>query len=102
MIDDDFLVLVNAWWQPLDFTVPTTRDGLTWQTAIDTHDPARPATAAPLHAGDRTTVNPRSITVLCGPLSRRRPTRMTDPKRTLRDCKKNNGVTPIKEVAPDD
>ena len=69
MIDDDFLVLVNAWWQPLDFTVPATRDGLTWQTAIDTHDPARPATAAPLHAGDRMTVSPRSITVLCGPLA---------------------------------
>jgi len=68
MIDDDFLVLVNAWWQPLDFTVPDTRDGLTWHTTIDTYDPATPATAAPLHAGDRTTVNPRSITVLCGPL----------------------------------
>jgi hypothetical protein len=31
MIDDDFLVLVNAWWQPLGFTIPATRDGLTWQ-----------------------------------------------------------------------
>ncbi len=29
MVDDDFLVLVNAWWQPLGFTVPATRrDGL--------------------------------------------------------------------------
>ena len=64
LLDDDFLVLVNAWWQPLDFTIPATRDGTTWQTAIDTYDPARPATAAPLRAGGQLTVSPRSITVL--------------------------------------
>ena len=66
MIDDDFLVLVNAWWEPLDFTVPATRAGLTWQSAIDTYDPARPATS--LREGDQLTVGPRSISVLLGPL----------------------------------
>ena len=25
LLDDDFLVLVNAWWQPLGFTLPATR-----------------------------------------------------------------------------
>ena len=25
LADDDFLVLVNAWWEPLDFTLPNTR-----------------------------------------------------------------------------
>jgi isoamylase len=69
LLDDDFLVLVNAWWQPLDFTVPATRAGTTWQTAIDTHDPATPATAASLHADDELTVSPRSITVLRTPLA---------------------------------
>ena len=64
MLDDDFLVLVNAWWQPLGFTIPATRDGTTWQTAIDTYDPARPATAAPLRAGGQLTVDPRSVAVL--------------------------------------
>ena len=67
LLDDDFLVLVNAWWQPLDFTIPATRDGTTWQTAIDTYDPARPATAAPLRAGGQLTVDPRSIVVLRSP-----------------------------------
>jgi len=65
LLDDDFLILVNAWWQPLDFTVPATRDGLTWQTCLDTYDPARPA--AGLGAGDLVTVGPRSIVVLLGP-----------------------------------
>ncbi len=67
LLDDDCLVLVNAWWEPLDFVPPATRAGTTWQTAIDTYDPARPA-AAPLHAGDQLTVDPRSITVLRSPL----------------------------------
>ena len=66
LLDDDFLVLVNAWWQPLDFTVPATRDGTTWHTAIDTFDPARTG-AGPLRAGGQLTVDPRSIVVLHGP-----------------------------------
>jgi isoamylase len=42
LLDDDFLVLVNAWWEPLDFVPPATRAGTTWQTAIDTYDPPDP------------------------------------------------------------
>ena len=67
LLDDDFLVLVNAWWQPLGFTIPATRDATTWQTAIDTYDPARPAAASPLRAGGQLTVGPRSVTVLRSP-----------------------------------
>ena len=67
LLDDDFLVLVNAWWQPLGFTIPATRDGATWQTAIDTYDPARPAAASPISAGGQLTVSPRSIAVLRSP-----------------------------------
>ena len=68
MIDDDFLVLVNAWWEPLAFTVPATRAGQAWQTEINSYDPASPDSAAPLRAGDQLTVEPRSIIVLRGPL----------------------------------
>ncbi len=67
--DNDFLVLVNAWWEPLTFTIPATRGGLAWQPAIDTCDPARPAAEAVLRAGDQRTVSPRSIAVLLGPLT---------------------------------
>ena len=78
LLDDDFLVLVNAWWKPLGFTIPATRTprtgppgpaagGVSWHTAIDTYDPARPGEVS-LHAGDQLTVTPRSIVVLRGPL----------------------------------
>ena len=43
LIDDDFLVLVNAWWEPLDFIVPITRPQATWHLELDTYDPTAPA-----------------------------------------------------------
>ena len=70
LLDDDFLVLVNAWWEPLDFTIPPTRPGQAWQPEIDSYDPD-PAPAAkgsgPRLAGDRVTAGPRSVFVLRGP-----------------------------------
>ncbi len=69
LLDDDFLVLVNSWWEPLDFTLPPTRPGAQWQAEIDTFDPVVPghSAAAPRAAGDHFTVGPRSIVVLSGP-----------------------------------
>jgi isoamylase len=67
LIDDDFLVLVNAWWEPLEFAIPEIFPGQSWLAEIDTFDPAASAVAPPRHTGDRLTVGPRSITVLRGP-----------------------------------
>ena len=69
LLDDDFLVLVNSWWEPLDFTLPPTRPGAQWQAEIDTFDPAAPGStaAAPRAAGDHITVGPRSMVVLSDP-----------------------------------
>jgi len=67
LVDDDFLVLFNAWWEPLDFIVPGVRDGQRWRAEIDTYDPPAAATTPQRQAGDRITVGPRSVTVLRGP-----------------------------------
>ena len=69
LLDDDFLVLVNAWWQPLDFVLPVTRPQAAWRTEINTYDPAASGSsaAAPRAAGDHVTVSPRSIVVLSDP-----------------------------------
>jgi isoamylase len=67
LLDDDFLVLVNAWWEPLDFTIPPARPGQAWQLQIDSYDPAAPATDSPRQAGGKVTVGPRSVCVLRGP-----------------------------------
>jgi isoamylase len=68
LIDDDLLVLVNGWWEPLEFVLPEARPETTWQEQIDTYDltaPARSATGR--KAGDHVTVGPRSMVVLLGP-----------------------------------
>jgi isoamylase len=63
MVDDDFLVMVNAWWEPLGFTLPETRPGARWTAEVDSHDPAAVDGAAGRGAGDQVTVGPRSIAV---------------------------------------
>jgi isoamylase len=68
LVDDDFLVLVNAWWEPLEFTVPVTRPGQEWVTRIDSFDPGQAARAPHLVAGGGgVAVGPRSVVVLRGP-----------------------------------
>jgi isoamylase len=69
MFDDDFLVLVNGWWEKLEFTIGDCRPGLEWRAEINTFDPASEGTGtAPiLRLGDQVTVGPRSVVVLRGP-----------------------------------
>ncbi len=82
MIDDDFLILVNAWWEPLTFTIPVTRAPQTetqaapsgpaagdqvWRAELNTYLPAAASSAPEVHAGSQVTVSPRSIVVLRAP-----------------------------------
>jgi isoamylase len=74
LLDDDFLVLVNAWWEPLDFVIPSTRPQASWHVEIDTYDPAAGPPGAPAGAatparlaGEHVTVGPRSLVVLADP-----------------------------------
>jgi glycogen operon protein len=59
LLDDDFLVLINAWWEPLTFTMPAEVSARCWQILCDTFDPTR------VGAADRhLQVGPRSL-VIC-------------------------------------
>jgi glycogen operon protein len=66
MVDDDFLVLVNSWWEPLNFTLPSPRPNQRWCAELDTFDPAAVTGAAVLNAGSVRAVGPRSLVVLRG------------------------------------
>ncbi len=37
--DDPFLLMFNAWWEPLDFSVPESLRDLAWQLEVDTANP---------------------------------------------------------------
>jgi glycogen operon protein len=67
MIDDDVLLLVNSWWEPLEFILPVTRPNQAWCPQIDTFDPSVTPDAVALHAGETRTVGPRSLVVLVAP-----------------------------------
>jgi glycogen operon protein len=67
LLDDDFLVLVNAWWEPMSFTIPPTRPGQAWQREVDSYDPPSAWAAARTQAGDHVTAGPRSVVVLRAP-----------------------------------
>ena len=62
MVDNDFLVLINAWWEPLTFTVPADLSARQWDVVCDTFDPARKVTVA-----QELTVGQRSIVILQSP-----------------------------------
>jgi len=66
-VDDDFLFMVNAWWEPLDFIIPATRPGQMWYGEINTFDPTRPPASGPQRAGGTITVGPRSVVASRGP-----------------------------------
>jgi glycogen operon protein len=68
LTDDDFLVLVNSWWEPLSFVIPPTRPQARWQVAMDSYDPSAPAGAAAVVEGNSLTVGPRSVLVLQSPM----------------------------------
>jgi glycogen operon protein len=70
LLDDDFLVLVNSWWESLDFVLPGTRPSAQWRTEIDSYEPAGPAVTGEREAGEQVTVGPRSIVVLRSPAPR--------------------------------
>jgi isoamylase len=59
LADDDFLILVNAWWEPLTFTMPEANAARRWDIVCDTYEPA--CTGA---FGGQVVVGPRSAVVL--------------------------------------
>ena len=58
LLDDDFLIFVNGWWEPLTFTVAADLSARQWRVVCDTYDPRRGDAVGPQVA-----VGPRSIVV---------------------------------------
>jgi glycogen operon protein len=69
LLDDDFFILVNAYWEAVTFTIPPVRDSSqTWFVELDSFDPAVSAAREfPRHTGDAVVARPRSLIVLRAP-----------------------------------
>ena len=59
LCDDDFLLFVNAWWEPLAFSVAESLAPRPWEIVCDSFDPARTG-----RAGQQLDVGPRSAVVM--------------------------------------
>jgi glycogen operon protein len=72
LIDDDLLICVNAWWEPLTMVIPSSLAATAWVRVVDSSDPAAGESASPpapgdaLAPGEAFTVAPRSTAVLRG------------------------------------
>jgi isoamylase len=71
LLDDDFLILVNAYWEPVTFSIPQVRSApQTWFVELDSYDQAVSAAREfPKHSGDDVVSRPRSVQVLRAPRS---------------------------------
>ncbi|MGO9886934.1 MAG: glycogen debranching protein GlgX [Solirubrobacteraceae bacterium] len=63
--DDPFLILLNAWWEPLEFTIPEPLRGMPWQVEVDTNAPE--ATGRPVDTSAPVTLIGRSLVLLRSP-----------------------------------
>jgi glycogen operon protein len=69
LLDDDFMILVNAFWEEVTFTLPAVRESpQSWFVELDSYDPdVSAARDFSKHTGDKVVAHPRSVQVLRAP-----------------------------------
>jgi glycogen operon protein len=73
LVDDDFLLFVNGWWEPLSFAVPLLRPAQRWTVVLDTAGPDLVIDADALEAGASALVSPRSLSLWRSPVAANEP-----------------------------
>ena len=71
MVDNDFILIFNAHYEPIMFTLPDERYGRKWQLVVDTHNPNEPALS--YEAGFMITVQSRSFLMLMSAKKPKKP-----------------------------
>ena len=71
MVDNDFILIFNAHYEPIMFTLPDERYGRKWQLVVDTHNPNEPALS--YEAGFMITVQSRSFLMLMSDKKPKKP-----------------------------
>ena len=71
MVDNDFILIFNAHYEPIMFTLPDERYGRKWQLVVDTHNPNEPALS--YEAGFMITAQSRSFLMLMNAKKPKKP-----------------------------
>ncbi|MFB7116280.1 glycogen debranching protein GlgX [Streptomyces sp. NPDC056291] len=67
LVDDSFLLLLNGYWEPVDFRLPGRAYGDRWTTLLDTAEPLGPPDEAEHKPGGTLRADPRSLILLSRP-----------------------------------
>ena len=71
MVDNDFILIFNAHYEPIMFTLPDERYGRKWQLVVDTHNPDEPELS--YEAGFMITAQSRSFLMLMSAKKPKKP-----------------------------
>lgn len=71
MVDNDFILIFNAHYEPIMFTLPDERYGRKWQLVVDTHNPNEPELS--YEAGFMITAQSRSFLMLMSDKKPKKP-----------------------------
>ena len=71
MVDNDFILIFNAHYEPIMFTLPDERYGRKWQLVVDTHNPNEPALS--YEAGFMITAQSRGFLMLMSAKKPKKP-----------------------------
>ena len=71
MVDNDFILIFNAHYEPIMFTLPDERYGRKWQLVVDTHNPDEPELS--YEAGFMITAQSRSFLMLMSDKKPKKP-----------------------------
>lgn len=71
MVDNDFILIFNAHYEPIMFTLPDERYGRKWRLVVDTHNPNEPALS--YEAGFMITAQSRSFLMLMSAKKPKKP-----------------------------
>nr|WBO75928.1 glycogen debranching protein GlgX [Streptomyces sp. SBE_14.2] len=77
VVDDSFLLLLNSYWEPVDFRLPGTAYGERWTALIDTADPQGMPDETEHKAATTVTVTSRSLVLLSRPSRRNERARLS-------------------------
>jgi pullulanase/glycogen debranching enzyme len=74
IVDDTFLILLNAFWEPLPFVLLAHKPGVRWEVVLDTREAVPSGRGRPLRAGHFYDLEARSLAMfrLAGGRARRR------------------------------
>jgi glycogen operon protein len=76
ILDDDLMLIVNGWWEPLTFTLPGIGSPRDWLLEVDSFSGDGATSSGKLSEGAKLTVQPRSLVLLKSkPAGRRGPGR---------------------------